>query len=116
MKVEDILAKLVSFPVLGGESNLGIIYWIKAYIEEFGIKTTLVPNEDNTKASLHCRIGPQVDGGIILSGHTDVVPVEGQDWITDPFTIVKKDGKLFGRGSADMKGYIACCKLRGSLR
>ena len=109
MKVEDILAKLVSFPVLGGESNLGIIYWIKAYIEEFGIKTTLVPNEDNTKASLHCRIGPQVDGGIILSGHTDVVPVEGQDWLTDPFTLVKKDGKLFGRGSADMKGYIACC-------
>lgn len=109
MKVEDILAKLVSFPVLGGESNLGIIYWIKAYIEEFGIKTTLVPNEDNTKASLHCRIGPQVDGGIILSGHTDVVPVEGQDWITDPFKLVKKDGKLFGRGSADMKGYIACC-------
>lgn len=109
MKVEDILAKLVSFPVLGGESNLGIIYWIKAYIEEFGIKTTLVPNEDNSKASLHCRIGPQVDGGIILSGHTDVVPVEGQDWITDPFKLVKKDGKLFGRGSADMKGYIACC-------
>ncbi|MDB2490952.1 acetylornithine deacetylase [Flavobacteriaceae bacterium] len=105
MNVEDILAKLVSFPVLGGDSNLSIIHWIKEYIETFGIATTLVPNKD----SLHCRIGPALDGGVILSGHTDVVPVEGQAWDTDPFTLVKKDGKLFARGSADMKGYIACC-------
>ena len=109
MNVEDILAKLVSFPVLGGDSNLSIIHWIKEYIETFGIATTLVPNKEETKASLHCRIGPAVDGGVILSGHTDVVPVEGQAWDTDPFTLVKKDGKLFARGSADMKGYIACC-------
>ena len=109
MNVEDILAKLVSFPVLGGDSNLSIIHWIKEYIETFGIATTLVPNKEKTKASLHCRIGPAVDGGVILSGHTDVVPVEGQAWDTDPFTLVKKDGKLFARGSADMKGYIACC-------
>jgi len=109
MKVEDILAKLVSFPVLGGDSNLSIIHWIKEYIETFGIATTLVPNKEETKASLHCRIGPALDGGVILSGHTDVVPVEGQAWDTDPFTLVKKDGKLFARGSADMKGYIACC-------
>ncbi|MDB2658330.1 acetylornithine deacetylase [Flavobacteriaceae bacterium] len=109
MNVEDILAKLVSFPVLGGDSNLSIIHWIKEYIETFGIATTLVPNKEETKASLHCRIGPALDGGVILSGHTDVVPVEGQAWDTDPFTLVKKDGKLFARGSADMKGYIACC-------
>jgi len=109
MNVEDILAKLVSFPVLGGDSNLSIIHWIKEYIETFGVATTLVPNKEKTKASLHCRIGPAVDGGVILSGHTDVVPVEGQAWDTDPFTLVKKDGKLFARGSADMKGYIACC-------
>jgi len=109
MNVEDILAKLVSFPVLGGDSNLSIIYWIKEYIETFGIETTLVPNREETKASLHCRIGPAVDGGLILSGHSDVVPVEGQVWDTDPFTLVKKGGKLFARGSADMKGYIACC-------
>ena len=109
MNVEDILAKLVSFPVLGGESNLKIIYWIKNYIEVFGVETILVPNKEETKASLHCRIGPAIDGGVILSGHTDVVPVEGQDWHTDPFTLVKKDGKLFARGSADMKGFIACC-------
>ncbi len=109
MNVEDILGKLVHFPVLGGESNLTIIHWIKDYIEGFGIEVTLVPNKEETKASLHCRIGPAVDGGIILSGHTDVVPVEGQIWDTDPFTLVKKGGKLFARGSADMKGYIACC-------
>ena len=109
MSVEDILAKLVSFPVLGGESNLEIIHWIKSYIEAFGIKTTLVPNKEETKASLHCRIGPAVNDGVILSGHTDVVPVKGQIWDTDPFTLVKKNGKLFARGSADMKGYLACC-------
>ena len=109
MGVEDILAKLVSFPVLGGDSNLNIIYWIKNYIESYGVKATLVPNKEETKASLHCRIGPAVDGGVILSGHTDVVPVKGQSWDTDPFTLVKKGSKLFARGSADMKGYIACC-------
>lgn len=109
MKVEDILAKLVSFPVLGGDHNLEIIHWIQNYIEPFGIATTLVPNEEKTKASLHCRIGPSVDGGVILSGHTDVVPVKGQAWDSDPFILTKKDGKLFGRGSADMKGFIASC-------
>lgn len=110
MTVEQILEKLVSFPVLGGESNLEIIHWIKDYIENHNIKTTLVPNEANTKASLHCRIGPAVDGGIILSGHTDVVPVKGQDWKTDPFKLTDKgDGNLYGRGSCDMKGFLACC-------
>ncbi len=109
MNVTTILSKLVSFPVLGGESNLNIIHWIKEYVESHGIATTLVPNEDNTKASLHCRIGPAVDGGIILSGHTDVVPVKGQTWETDPFTLTENNGKLYARGSADMKGYVACC-------
>ncbi|MBC8756369.1 acetylornithine deacetylase [Kordia sp. YSTF-M3] len=109
MNATTILSKLVSFPVLGGESNLTIIHWIKEYIESHGISTTLVPNEENTKASLHCRIGPAVDGGTILSGHTDVVPVKGQTWDTDPFTLTEKNGKLFARGSCDMKGFVACC-------
>jgi len=110
MTVEDILAKLVSFPVLGGESNLSIINWIKEYIESYNITTTLLPNEDHTKASLHCRIGPAVDGGVILSGHTDVVPVEGQEWSTNPFELTDiGDGKLYARGSCDMKGFVACC-------
>ena len=110
MTVEEILTKLVSFPVLGGESNLNIIHWIKEYIESYGIQTNLLPNEEGNKASLHCRIGPAVDGGVILSGHTDVVPVAGQEWTTDPFILTDKgDGKLYGRGSCDMKGFLACC-------
>lgn len=110
MSVEQILAKLVSFPVLGGESNLSIINWIKEYIESFDVSVTMLPNEEGNKASLHCRIGPAVDGGVILSGHTDVVPVEGQDWNTSPFELTDKgDGKLYGRGSCDMKGFVACC-------
>ena len=110
MTATEILTKLVSFPVLGGQSNLSIMKWIKSYIEDFGIETHLVPNEEGNKASLHCRIGPAVDGGTILSGHMDVVPVEGQDWDTEPFVLTDKgDGKLYGRGSCDMKGFIACC-------
>ncbi|NAS13029.1 acetylornithine deacetylase [Poritiphilus flavus] len=110
MSVENILAKLVSFPILGGESNLSILNWIKDYLESHGVEVNLVPNEVGNKASLHCRIGPAADGGVILSGHMDVVPVEGQDWTTDPFTLTDKgDGKLYGRGSCDMKGFLACC-------
>lgn len=110
MTAQEILSKLVSFPVLGGESNLSILHWIKEYIETFGVQTHLVPNPEGDKASLHCRIGPEADGGVILSGHMDVVPVEGQDWLTDPFELTDGgDGKLYGRGSCDMKGFLACC-------
>ena len=110
MTAESILAKLVSFPVLGGQSNLSIINYIKDYIESFNIVTTLVSNKQGNKASLHCRIGPAIDGGVISSGHTDVVPVKGQEWSTNPFELIDKgDGKLYGRGSCDMKGFIACC-------
>lgn len=110
MTATEILTKLVSFPVLGGESNLSIMTWIKEYIEVHDIEVVLVPNEENTKASLHCRIGPAVDGGVILSGHMDVVPVEGQDWHTDPFVLTDGgDGRLYGRGSCDMKGFLSCC-------
>lgn len=110
MSVEDILKQLVAWPVLGGESNLSIAEWIKSYIESYGVSVNTLYNPDKSKVSLHCRIGPEVDGGIILSGHTDVVPVEGQDWHTDPFELTDKgDGNLYGRGACDMKGFIACC-------
>ena len=110
MTVEKILAKLISYPILGGESNLKIAYWLKEYIESFGIEVQQVFNENKDKVSLHCRIGPAVDGGVILSGHTDVVPVKGQPWQTDPFALIdKQDGKLYGRGTCDMKGFLACC-------
>jgi len=110
MNAQEILAKLVSFPVLGGESNLSIIHWIKDYLADQGVEGVLVPNDEGNKASLHCRIGPAVDGGVILSGHTDVVPVEGQEWTSDPFELIdKEDGLLYARGSCDMKGFAACC-------
>ena len=108
MTAQEILAKLVSFPVLGGHSNLSIIHWIAEYLEAHQIDYTFLPNPEGTKKSLHCRIGPAVDGGVILSGHTDVVPVAGQDWSTYPFILTEREGKLFGRGSCDMKGFIAC--------
>jgi acetylornithine deacetylase len=103
-----ILADLVAFPVLGGESNLTILEYIKGFLDDQQVAYQLVPNEDGSKASLHARIGPAVDGGLILSGHMDVVPVEGQDWQTDPFRLTEKDGKLYARGSCDMKGFLAC--------
>ena len=78
MNVEEILAKLVSFPILGGESNMTILNWIKEYLESYKVEVNLVPNKNENKASLHCRIGPPKEGGVILSGHMDVVPVEGQ--------------------------------------
>ncbi len=110
MTATDILAKLVSFPVLGGQSNISIAEWIEAYLTEHDIPFTNVPNEEGTKRSIHCRIGPPLDGGVILSGHTDVVPVEGQTWTTDPFQLIDgNDGKLYARGSCDMKGFLACC-------
>ena len=109
MTAPEILARLVSFPVLGGESNLPVIDWIADYLDGHGVSYTRVPNADGTKACLHCRIGPATDGGIILSGHTDVVPTEGQPWDTDPFELVEKGDRLFARGSCDMKGYLACC-------
>ncbi len=108
-KAQDILAKLIAFPVLGGESNNSIANWIENYLAEHGVTFHNVPNEEGNKRSIHCRIGPAVDGGIVLSGHTDVVPVTGQDWHSDPFDMIEKDGKLYGRGTCDMKGFIACC-------
>ncbi len=110
MTTKQILTQLVSFPVLGGDSNLSILEWIKEYLDNHGVSYTLVPNEEGTKASLHARIGPAVDGGVILSGHMDVVPVAGQEWSTDPFVLTEKsDSKLYARGSCDMKGFLACC-------
>ena len=109
MTAPEILSHLVSFPVLGGESNLSVLRWIEEYLGSHDVPYTLVPNDAGDKAALHCRIGPGADGGIILSGHMDVVPTEGQPWETDPFELVRKGDKYFARGSCDMKGFLACC-------
>jgi acetylornithine deacetylase len=103
----ELLARLVSFPSVSRESNLDIIDWIEGYLASHGVSATRVYNADGTKANLYANIGPAVAGGVVLSGHTDVVPVDGQDWATDPFVVTEKDGKLFGRGTCDMKGFNA---------
>ena len=103
----EILDRLVGFPSVSKESNLDFIDWVEGYLASHGVKSHRVYNEDGTKAALFANVGPMVEGGVILSGHSDVVPVEGQDWDTDPFTVVEKEGRLFGRGTCDMKGFVA---------
>jgi acetylornithine deacetylase len=84
-----------------------LIYFVRDYFADHGIGSVVIPNEDGTKAGLVAQVGPNVAGGVALSGHSDVVPVEGQDWITDPWTVVEKDDRLYGRGTCDMKGFVA---------
>lgn len=105
---KDMLARLVAFDTTSRLSNLELIRFIQDYLESYGVKSVLQHNDDGNKANIVATIGPNVSGGIVLAGHTDVVPVDGQDWYTDPFELTDKDGKLFGRGSSDMKGFIAC--------
>jgi acetylornithine deacetylase len=105
---KEMLAKLVGFDTSSDETNLPLIAFVKHYLTQYGIESHLVPSEDGHKAGLFATIGPKDAAGIGLSGHTDVVPVTDQSWDTDPFTLVEKDGRLYGRGAADMKGYLAC--------
>lgn len=102
----ELLARLVAFDTVSAKPNRELIDWIAGYLAAFGVAAEIVPGPDG-KASLHAVIGPRVDGGVVLSGHTDVVPVEGQAWSTDPFTLTERNGRLYGRGSADMKGFVA---------
>jgi acetylornithine deacetylase len=104
----DILHDLVAFDTTSRNSNMPLIVHVADYLSDHGIAPRVIPSDDGSKANLFCTIGPQTAGGIVLSGHSDVVPVDGQDWSTDPFKLTEKGGKLFGRGSADMKGFIAC--------
>jgi acetylornithine deacetylase len=106
----DILERLVGFPSVSARSNLDLIQWIRDELAGHGIKSDLVPAPDGQpKANLWASIGPDAPGGLVLSGHTDVVPVEGQPWSSDPFTLSQRDGRLYGRGTSDMKGFIALC-------
>jgi len=103
----ELISKLVSFATVSRDSNLELIEFVRAYLDEHGIESRLVPSDDGAKANLYATIGPMVEGGVVVSGHTDVVPVDGQPWDTDPFTLVQKDGRLYGRGTADMKSFYA---------
>ncbi|MGY4575675.1 acetylornithine deacetylase ArgE, partial [Ewingella americana] len=106
--VVDILSKLVSFNTISLQSNLAMIDYIDTYLADYGIAARRVYSEDGLRANLYATIGNPQRGGICFSGHSDVVPVEGQPWSQDPFVLTARDGRLYGRGSADMKGYLAC--------
>jgi acetylornithine deacetylase len=103
----EMLAKLVGFPTVSRDSNLELIEFVRGYLAGHGVESRIVPSQDGRKANLFALIGPNVPGGVVLSGHTDVVPVDGQAWSTDPFTVVERDGRLYGRGTCDMKGFNA---------
>ena len=102
-----LMTKLISFPTVSRDSNLPLVDWVESYLDSHGIPAHRVYNETGEKAALFAHVGPDVEGGIVLSGHTDVVPVDGQEWDTDPWTVIEKDGKYFGRGTCDMKGFDA---------
>jgi acetylornithine deacetylase len=107
-ETKSVLRDLVAFDTTSRNSNLPLIEFVADYLSDRGATTRLIPSTDGAKANLFCTIGPDIPGGVVLSGHSDVVPVDGQDWSTDPFTLTEANGKLYGRGSADMKGFIAC--------
>ena len=103
----EILDRLVAFPTVSRDSNLDLVDWVEDYLSSHGVAAHRVWNAERTKAAIYANVGPEEAGGTILSGHTDVVPVDGQDWATDPFTVTEKDGRLYGRGTCDMKGFDA---------
>ncbi len=102
-----LLSKLIGFATVSRDSNLAMIEFIEGYLRDLGVESELFHNAERTKANLFATIGPRDRGGIVLSGHTDVVPVDGQAWTVDPFHLTEQDGRLYGRGTTDMKGFIA---------
>jgi acetylornithine deacetylase len=103
----EMVCRLVGFDTTSRGSNLALIEFVRDYLERLGVASELVFDETGNKANLYATVGPAETGGIMLSGHTDVVPVDGQDWHSDPFNVVARDERLFGRGTADMKSFIA---------
>ncbi len=108
-KTLEILNQLIAFDTTSRNSNMELIDYVSDYLGQWNIEPLVIHNEDRTKANLYATIGPDVAGGIVLSGHTDVVPIDGQPWTTEPFRLTQKDGKLFGRGTSDMKSFVALC-------
>ncbi|SHO55979.1 acetylornithine deacetylase [Vibrio quintilis] len=107
MDTKELLKRLIAFATVSSESNLELIDFVQSLLATKGIQSELVFNDDHTKAAMFASIGPAGQPGLLLSGHSDVVPVKGQNWQTDPFTGTEQDGKIYGRGSCDMKGFIA---------
>ena len=107
-KVKALLARLIAFDSVSDASNLRVVDFVEGYLASIGVESRRAPNASGDKAALLATIGPRVDGGVVLSGHTDVVPTEGQAWTGDPFTLRQAAGRLYGRGACDMKGFDAC--------
>ncbi len=107
LKSREWIERLIAFPTVSRESNLALIQCVRDYLAGHGIAALLVPDESGKKANLYATLGPTDRPGIMLSGHTDVVPVDGQDWTSDPFTLAERGGRLYGRGASDMKSFIA---------
>ncbi|MDP6530992.1 MAG: M20/M25/M40 family metallo-hydrolase, partial [Arenicellales bacterium] len=106
MDAPQLIRALVGFDTISRDSNLPLIEFVENYLDDQGIRSRRVPSPDGAKSNLVASVGPERAGGVILSGHTDVVPVDGQDWGTDPFGVVQAEGRLYGRGTCDMKGFI----------
>jgi acetylornithine deacetylase len=102
-----MLERLIGFETVSGRPNRPLLEFVRDYLAQHGIAARIVPNADGDRGNLFATIGPDTTGGIALSGHTDVVPVEGQPWSTNPFVAIAKDGRIYGRGTADMKSFIA---------
>ncbi len=104
---EEMLARLVAFPTVSRDTNLPLVEFVRDYLAGHGVESTITTSDDGERANLYALVGPAEAGGVVLSGHTDVVPVDGQEWSTDPFTLVERDNRLYGRGACDMKGFDA---------
>lgn len=102
-----MITKLVGFDTVTRNSNLQLIHYVRDYLGDHGVQSHIVASPAGDKANLFATVGPNVEGGIVLSGHTDVVPVDGQPWDTDPFEVTQKEGRLYGRGTCDMKAFSA---------
>lgn len=106
-RTREILGELISFPTVSADSNLALIEHLAGLLADAGARVEVFRDPSGAKANLFATIGPDIDGGILLSGHSDVVPVADQDWTTDPWAMTERDGRLYGRGTCDMKGFIA---------
>lgn len=111
----EVLEQLVGFNTTSRDSNLKLISFVEAQLEPLGVVGVRIANEDGAKANLYATLGPMAPGGVALSGHTDVVPVDGQPWSSDPFTLTRRGERLFGRGTCDMKGFIALAMAAAPL-
>jgi len=107
LSATQMLARLVAFPTVSSESNLPLIDFVRDYLASWGVASTLVFNDEGTKANLFATVGPMAAGGVVLSGHTDVVPALESGWVNSPWQLTERSGRLHGRGSCDMKGFVA---------